>query len=143
MALILVLTAAAAFKFRGPIPKSQFVGPIAGSLVALMLTSLAIGGPLLVLFVLTQGWQRDTVRGSLALYFLFIMLIAVAGYAATGLYTSDRIVLTGIVTAPVLAGLWLGSHLARRMNERVFRNAAVTVIIASSLVVLGRELLRL
>ena len=108
-----------------------------------MLTTLAIGGPILALFMLALLWQRHAMRGSMSLYFLFIMLTAVFGYAVRGLYTSERVILTAIVTLPVVMGFLLGSRFARNMNERVFRNAAIAVIMVTSLVVLIRELAQL
>lgn len=143
VALIIALTIVTLFNFRGPIPKPHVVGPIIGFVVGLMLTALAIGGPLLALFMLARLWQRHTIRGSLSLYFLFIMPTAVFGYAVGGLYTSERVILTAIVTAPVVMGFLLGSRFARNMNERVFRNAAIAVIIVTSVAVLIRELTQL
>ena len=143
VALIIALTVVTAFNFRGPIPKPHVVGPIVGFVVGLMLTTLAIGGPILALFMLALLWQRHAMRGSMSLYFLFIMLTAVFGYAVRGLYTSERAILTAIVTLPVVMGFLLGSRFARNMNERVFRNAAIAVIMVTSLVVLIRELAQL
>ncbi len=143
VALIIALTVVTAFNFRGPIPKPHVVGPIVGFVVGLMLTTLAIGGPILALFMLALLWQRHAMRGSMSLYFLFIMLTAVFGYAVRGLYTSERVILTAIVTLPVVMGFLLGSRFARNMNERVFRNAAIAVIMVTSLVVLIRELAQL
>ena len=143
VALIIALTIVTAFNFRGPIPKPRVVRPIVGFAVGLMLTALAIGGPILALFMLAMLWQRHAVRGSMSLYFLFIMPTAVFGYAVGGLYTPERIMLTAIVTPPVVLGFLLGSRLARNMNERVFRKAAIAVIMVTSLVVLVREVTQL
>ena len=119
------------------------VGRMGGLAVGVMLTALAIGGPILALVMLAMLWQRHAVRGSMSLYFLFIMPTAVFGYAVGGLYTPERIMLTAIVTPPVVLGFVLGSRLARNMNERVFRKAAIAVIMVTSLVVLVREVTQL
>ena len=141
--LIMVFAVAAGMNIRGPIPKPHLVGPSAGFLAALMLATAGVGGPLVVLFVLTRNWQRDAVRGSLALYFLFVMTTAVVGYAIGGLYTAERTALSIMTIGPVLAAFFLGSRIARRMNERVFRAAAIVVIMVTSMVVLVRELVQL
>ena len=141
--LLIALSLVTAFTFRRPIPTPPLLGPLSGLLAGRVLTALAIGGPILALFMLARLWQRHALRGSMALYFLFIMPTAVFGYAVGGLYTSERITLTAIVTLPVVLGFLLGSRFARNMNERVFRNAAITVIMVTSLVVLVRELAQL
>ena len=143
VSLIIVLAAAPALGFRGPVPAPRVAGPVVGFVVALLLISLGVGGPIMVLYVLTHDWHRHAVRGFLSLYFLFVELVGVAGYGVEGLYTEERLILTGVVLAPVLAGFALGSRLADRMDEALFRRAAIAVIVATSLLVLGRELARL
>ena len=141
--LIILLTAAVVFNVRGPIPRARAVGPAVGFLVAVPLTSLGIGGPLLALFLLNQDWPRHSVRASLALYFLAVEFTGVVGYGVAGLFTTERIGLILVVAVPVLLGFSLATVLVRRMNERVFQHAVVAVILTTSLMVLGREALRL
>ena len=142
-ALIILLTLAVVFNLRGPIPRSNLVGPVVAFVVAVLLTSLGIGGPLMALFLLTRGWTPQAVRGSLALYFLAVEAAGVVGYGVAGLYTTERIALIAVVTLPVLLGFGLATILVRRMNERVFQHAVVVVILTTSLMVLTREILRL
>ncbi len=138
--LILALTLVTLFNARNlNIPMPSMAGPIVGFLVGVMLTSLAIGGPLLVLFIFTRNWDRHAVRSSLSLHFLFVMPTAVICYAVSGLYTPDRVILTLITLAPVLVGFLLGSKVANTMNEHVFKTAAITIILVTSSVVLLRE----
>ena len=138
-ALIILLTLAVVFNFRGPVPRSNLIGPVVAFVVAVLLTSLGIGGPLMALFLLTRGWPPQAVRGSLALYFLAVEAAGVVGYGVAGLFTAERLALIAVVMLPVLLGFWLATRLLRGMNETVFRRAAIVVIIATSLMVLGRE----
>jgi len=137
--LIVVLTAITALNMRAGVPMPRFLGPVIGFLVGLMLTALGVGGPLLALYMLARQWGRDTIRGSMSLLFLFVMPAAMAGYAVNGLYDTERLTLTAATLAPVIAGFFLGSRIARRMNERVFRFAAIGVIAITSTLVLVRE----
>lgn len=141
--LIMLLAAATVFNpaaLKDRIPYPKIVGGIIGFFVGLMLGSLAIGGPLLVLFVLSQGWDRRRIRAFLSLYLFVIMLTATVGYIPTGLFTQERLLLALSALTPVLLGFWLGSRLAGRMNEELFRRVAIGVIGLSSLLVLVREL---
>ena len=137
--LIILLTLAVVFNLRGPIPRSNLIGAVVAFVVAVLLTSLGIGGPLMALFLLTRGWTPQAVRGSLALYFLAVEAAGVVGYGVAGLFTTERIALILITAVPALMGFWLATRLLRGMNETVFRRATIAVIIATSLMVLGRE----
>ena len=138
-ALILVLAALTLLNRRISLPRPRLVGLSLGFVVSLLLTSLGIGGPLLVLFLLTREWTRDAIRGGLALYFLVVEGAAVVGYGVAGLYTTERVVLILVVTAPVLAGFGIAALVVRRMNDRLFRHAVVGFIMVTSVMVLARE----
>ena len=137
--LIVALTVVTALNLRAGIPMPRFLGPVIGFLVGLLLTALGVGGPLLALYMLARQWRRDAIRGSMSLLFLFVMPAAVAGYAVNGLYDAERLTLTAVTLAPVTVGFFLGSRIARGMNERVFRIAAIAVIAATSALLLLRE----
>ena len=142
-AVIILLALAVTFNIRGPIPRSDLAGLAVGFVVGVLLTSLGIGGPLMALFLLTRNWPRQAVRSSLSLYFLVVEFSGVVGYGVAGMFTPERISLILVVAGPVLLGFALATVLVGRMNERVFRHAVVGVIIATSLMVLGREVVRL
>ena len=139
-ALIILLTIAFVFRTRVGIRVPRPLGPVVGFVVGLLLISLGIGGPLVVLFLLSREWTRHVVRASLAFYFLVVELSGVIGYGVAGLFTEERISLILIVTVPTLLGFALGSFLVGRMSERVFQHAVVAVIIVTSVMVLGREI---
>ena len=125
-------------KDRIPFPK--LVGPFIGYLVGLMLGSMAIGGPLLVIFLIVRGWKSYAIRGSMSFFLLCVMVCALIGFVPAGLYGEGRIVLSAVAFVPMIAGFWVGSRLANRMNENLFRKCSVTVIVISSLTVIIREL---
>ena len=142
-ALILALAALTLFNRRIRLPSPGLVGLSLGFVVSLLLTSLGIGGPLMVLFLLTREWTRDAIRGGLALYFLVVEGAAVVGYGVAGLFTAERVILILIVIAPVLAGFGIAALVVRRMNERLFRQAVVGFIMVTSAMVLAREVFTL
>lgn len=142
-ALIILVTLAVAFNLRGPVPRSNLVGPVVAFVVAVLLTSLGIGGPLMALFLLSRGWPRHAVRGSLSLFFLAVEAAGVVGYGVAGLFTAERVALIIVVTLPALLGFGLATVLLRRMNERLFQHAVVVVILATSAMVLAKEIVRL
>ena len=132
-----VMTAAApTLRFRVP----SRVGPPLGFAAAVLLGAMAIGGPVMALYALGRGWAKNSVRGTLALYFLAVTAVLAVGYAAAGLYSAERWVFIGIAQGPVLVGALVGTRLAQFMSDHIFRKTVLTLIIASSLAVLVREL---
>lgn len=142
-ALVVALTVPAALGMRGPASRPRFTGVVVGFVVGALLTGSGIGGPLVALHLLARRWSRQAIRASLAFYFLAVESTGVVGYVVTGLFTEERIRLILVVTGPVILGFVLATTIGRRMNERLFRTSVVAVVLATSVMVLGREALRL
>ena len=109
--LVLALTALVIVKTEWRVPKPRLTGPALGFCGAAMVTGLAIGGPLFVLFLLGRGMERQGLRASMAFFFTVMYSTALAGYAVQGLLTSERMLLA-VATAPAAAlGYWLSVRL--------------------------------
>ena len=139
----IILTLVVAFNVRARIPSGLLVGLVVAFVVSVTLNALGIGGPIMALYMLTQNWSRNAVRGALSLYFLFVEAAGVVGYGITGLLTTERIALILIAVGPVTLGFLLATHLVRRMNDVVFRRATMVAIIGMSGLVLAREIVAL
>ena len=139
-ALTIALTLVVAFDVRARIPSGLLAGLAVAFLVSVTLNALGIGGPVMALYILTQNWTRNAVRGALSLYFLFVEAAGVIGYGIAGLLTTERIALILIAIVPVTLGFWLATYLVRRMNDAVFRRVTVVAIIGMSGLVLAREI---
>ena len=139
--LIMALAVMSLFQIRLPGARRRGAGPVCGFLTTLLVTTLGVGGPLGGLYCIEQDWPRDTIRSTMALYFLLAAGLAMALFAVVGLVpaaTAQNIGLLGLAT---LAGSGVASLVARRMSRRVFRYAALAVTIGGSVSLLGRELL--
>ncbi len=143
VAVIIPVTVVVALNLRRSIPRSIWFDVVVGFVVGVLLTSLGIGGPLMALFLLASDWSRHAIRTALAFYFLVIELTGVIGYGVAGLFTVERLSLVLVVAVPVLLGFGLGTILVNHMDERLFRRSVVAVIMATNLMVLGREVLSL
>ena len=132
-----VITAAAPTRSIRVPPRA---GPPLSFAAAVLLGAMAIGGPVMALYALGRGWAKDSVRGTLALYFVAVTTVLAVGYAVAELYSAERWVFIGIAQGPVLVGALVGTRLAQFMSEHIFRKSVLALIIASSLAVLVREL---
>lgn len=138
--LILVLAALSLKEFQGDIPLAGVLGVVAGFVVGATLTAFAVGGPLIVLFLLARNLGRRSVRGAMALFLLVIAGIGVVAYASSGLYNLERLTLVAIVLVPSFIGFALGGLLIQRMNENIFRYVVLGIIGLSSMAVLVPEI---
>ncbi len=137
--LVLALTTLVVIKTEWRVPKPQISGPILGFAVSAMTTGLTIGGPLLVLFFIGRGMQRQDIRASMAFFFTIMYCVAAIGYATQGLFTAERLILIAASAPGVALGYWLAARLTGRMNEKAFRQAVVGVIVVTSTLVLVQE----
>ena len=138
--LVLILTAMVVYNAEWRVPYPRISGPILGLISSAFTTGLAIGGPILVLFFLGRGMDRQGVRASMAFFFTIMYVAAAIGYAIQGLFTTERLILIAAAAPVVAVGYWIAVKLTGHMNERVFRIAVVGVIVVSSLFVIGREI---
>ena len=139
-ALTIALTAVAASNARIPVPSGGFAGVVVGFAVSVTLNALGIGGPLMALYVFAQRWGRNSARAALSLYFLFVESAGVAAYAVVGLLTWERALIILIALPGVIAGFALGSRLANRMSDAVFRRVTVAAILTMCALSLAREI---
>lgn len=106
---------------------------VAGAISGVMNTIAGIGGPIVALHALHEGWPADERRATFQLYFLLLNL---AGLAALGPKWPS------IVLVLALAAGWVvGRAVAGHVPEGAARTATLAVAVAGGLVALLRGLL--
>ena len=140
IAVLIILFAIGSFvKIEKEIPYSKQVGIAAGFIVGVLLPTSGVAGSLVMLFLMTRNWERQTVRAAMAFFLVSLMAFTVVLFALYGLYTPLRLTLIGIVAIPAVIGFLLGAMLIKRINERVFGNLVIGIIIVSSIIVVVKE----
>jgi len=95
---------------------------------------IAVSGPPVVIFALSQGWRKDVFRASLLAYFLAIALIGVGSYVCLGMIQRATLVLWAGGVAGAVPAAGVGVLLKRRIPEVAFRTLVLVVIVAVSVV---------
>ena len=139
-ALILALAVMNLFDVRVPAARTHWGAVGFGFTTTLLTTTLSIGGPLAGVYAIEQGWSRETMRATLAMYFLLAGVLGLILYFVAGLFPVETAYSIALGLPVVLAGATAGGWLARRMSLRVFRYAVLFVIIGGCASLLGREL---
>ena len=141
--VILALGLMSLFQIRLPGARRAWMAPVVGFFTTFMVTTLAVGAPLSALYAIEQDWSRDTIRATLALYFLLAAALAMALFAVTGLVSVAVAQNIGLLAVAVLAGSGVAAMVARRISLPVFRYVVVAVTTLGSISLLVREMLAL
>ena len=142
-AFIILFAIGSFFKLERELPYSTPVGILAGFIVGVLLPTTGVAGSLVMLYLMTKNWERQTVRAAMAFFLMILTTVSVAQFALAGLYTMERLTLIGAAAAPALIGLALGALIIRRINERAFQYAVIGIIIFSSIVAIAQELVKI
>jgi uncharacterized membrane protein YfcA len=115
--------------------RSAALGTGLGSGFATMTANAA--GPVMTLYLVSQGVEKRRFLGTGALFFLGVNLCKVPFSAGLGLFTAGTLCRTLALAPLVLLGAWTGLHVARRLSQARFDQAvlAATVVSALALVV--------
>ena len=139
LVVIIAITVGGMFKMPFSLPRASILGPVCGFLVGVFITGMGVGGPLLVLFFLSQGWGRQATRASMALYFIFMGTAVIVSYGLNDLYTPARSTLLIASIVPATLAALLGDRIAKSLTDVVWRRAVVGLVLASSAVALATK----
>ena len=142
-AFIILFAIGSFFKVDRELPYSTPVGILAGFVVGVLLPTTGVAGSLVMLYLMTKHWERQTVRAAMAFFLMVLTSVAVIQFALAGLYTQERLTLIGLTAVPALIGLALGALIIRRINERVFQYSVIGIIIFSSVVAIAQEVVQI
>lgn len=111
-----------------------------GFLSGILGSSTSLSGPPVVLFLVSQGWQKQDMRATLASFLFISSLAALVSQAAVGVLTT-RVVFTGLVIAPIaFCGFYFGQGVVRRIGVGLFRRIAIILVMASGVSAIVMEL---
>ena len=132
LVVIIAITVGGMFKMPFSLPRASILGPVCGFLVGVFITGMGVGGPLLVLFFMSQGWGRQATRASMALYFIFMGTAVIVSYGLNDLYTPARSTLLIASIVPAVLAALVGDRIAKSLTDVVWRRAVVGLVLASS-----------
>ena len=99
-------------------------GLIAGIVGSLSTTN----GPILVLYLMSQGVERTLLVSSLGVFFMVSGLMVSGSFLAMDLVSLERLVLAAIALPSVLLGMVFGNAICVRVPARVFQTSIVALL---------------
>ena len=139
--VVLAVGVMSLLNIRLPGARRRWMAPVIGGSTTFMVTTFAVGAPLAALYAIEQDWSRDTIRATLALYFLLAAILAMILFLALGLVNITTATNMGILAVAVAAGSAVAAVVARRISLPVFRYVVVVVTVIGSVSLLVREAL--
>ncbi len=137
--VVLAMGVMSLFDMRLPGAQKRWMAPLVGGATTFMVTTFAVGAPLAAIYAIEQDWPRDTIRATLALYFLLAAVLAMILFAASGLIGMATAQNMGLLAVAVLLGSAVAAAIANRISLRIFRYVVVAVTVGGSMLLLVRE----
>ena len=130
--LVFVVVLAIGWNYRGPRPLPLTLG--IGGFSGTMMATTSIGGPPLIVYMLAAAFPATTIRANLIAYFLLVSVILVGMFAITD-HIGVAILIDAVILTPILMlGSWIGSRLANKAPEKVYRGIAFVFLAFAGLV---------
>ncbi|MGE0745470.1 MAG: sulfite exporter TauE/SafE family protein [Rhodospirillales bacterium] len=117
------------WRFRGR--PSRAFGVAMGWIGGFLSGAGSIGGPPVILFLLSGPDPAAVNRAILVHYFMWSQVAALVLFAAAG--SIDWLVtwIAVVLLLPQIVGTWAGSRLFRKSSERLYRNVALAFLLAA------------
>jgi uncharacterized membrane protein YfcA len=132
--IVFALILMTGFRYAGRqrLGTSVAVGAVSGVLVG----ATSVGGPPVILYLLSGPEPAKVTRANLTLYIAFVSVAALAMMWARGIVDADSLLTALALAPPFYAGVWLGGHLFGRISEAVFRRWTLIFLVVISSVIL-------
>ena len=104
---------------------------LAGTFGGMIGALFSTGGPFYVVYLKLRQLAKGPFRATIATIFLIDGGARIAGYAMSGLYTTQVLTLVLILLPVLFLGLWIGHHLHIKINQRQF-NLGISILLMIS-----------
>jgi uncharacterized protein len=89
------------------------------------------GGTLVVIYMHAREIGRAEFRATLAMLWFLEMIARISGYALSGFYTRDVLLLFAALLPVTWAGTWVGEHLGNRVSPETFSRILAVLLMLS------------
>jgi uncharacterized membrane protein YfcA len=130
------VVASTGWRYRGP--RGQAVNLLVGALAGLLTGAAAIGGPPIILYLLSSDRPMAENRAGFISFFALIQVAALPVFLWQGLVTWELVWRTALLLPVYLVATHVGAHLFSRASERLARRLALGVLLLIGLATLIR-----
>ena len=128
------------WRWRGR--RSTAASAAVGAVSGMMMATTSVGGPPVLLYLLSGNDPPAVNRANIVTYYFLTQFLLIAIVLATGVAGWDALLRAAVLFPVMILGAWLGGRLFHGLaSERLYRNAALTILLATGLFGLLRNLL--
>jgi uncharacterized membrane protein YfcA len=120
--------------FSRKVHRERFAFVPVGFLSGLLNGSSSLAGPPVILFFANQGIPPATFRANILVLFFATNIATIFAFAIGGLFSVDAFVLALAFGPSLVVGTYLGARYAGRVNVRLFRDIALSVVMGSGII---------
>lgn len=139
--LCLSLLLMSGWQYRGKVSPLCYI--LLGLVSGVCNGAAAVGGLPVATFLASIKLSIQSLRATLVLFFFFAGIIFILSASGHGIYSHSLLILCAVMALPMSLGVYIGSLLFEKFNDKVLRKAVVLLLLAISLIGLMRELLNL
>jgi len=119
------------WRYRGPRPMPLTLG--IGAVSGAMMATSSVGGPPVLLYMLAAEHPTQKIRANIVGYFfltaIFLLALVLAASPTTGAAVVDAMVLLPVI----LLGSWIGSRLAGKAADQLYRRIAYVFLTGAAI----------
>ncbi|MDF1730332.1 MAG: sulfite exporter TauE/SafE family protein [Minwuia sp.] len=121
--MVFVIVLAVGWRYQGPkrLLPTLGVGGVSGAL----LTATSVGGPPVLLYILSGQDSARTNRANIILYFAIAEIITPIFLYLQDLFAMEVVIRALAICPAYMVGAWVGSRLFRESSERIYRRVAL------------------
>ena len=127
----------AGYSFRGM--PGRTMTSMAGLAAGVANGAFGIGGPPVILFYFASPAGTAAGRASLVMFFLALDVIGLGFMSGMAdLVGRQTLLRAALYLPPLLAGIWLGGHAFKRVDEAKFRRAVLMLLVILALLIMAK-----
>ena len=112
-------------------------GYLAGFSSGTITAMVSEGGPPVSIYTMLMGWNKEVIRATLTGFFVTNGAITAAVHAANGFIPATLLHVCAVTFPFVWAGSVLGSHVSRRINQRLFLQTVYLLLIGIGIIMIA------
>jgi uncharacterized membrane protein YfcA len=133
-----------AVSFARDLPRVRWGGRIADGVVGwvggVMGGLAGLTGPAPILWTSLRGWDRHTQRSVFQVFSLSMQCLTMIAYASSGVVTGELAVPLALTLPAMLAGVYFGSALYRRISDRAFVRVVLAFLAVSGVILVATSI---
>ena len=113
---------------------------VAGSFGGMVGALFGTGGPFYVVYLKMRQLEKGQFRATIAMIFLVDGGVRISGYAISGLYNTQVLLMVAVLFPVLFLGMYVGHHLHIKIDQTLFNRVISVLLMLSGIMLLYKSL---